>query len=204
MKLASLFALVTLLCSISSYAQLLPPTDTLTKAMQKPLTLVGRYVSPTSSSGRISACVFRNEDVTVVYEYCTKPASPAISVIIFDHALGGKTLQIYAEGTMDPSRIRRAFYYDVFWRASSRQAPEGFTPTLTAPQFRELEQSTKFAAGCSVFFMEGMGEMQLCSPTIEEAEGAAWLAAGALFWSEPGEAWYGFQRHMRSLIDRTL
>lgn len=203
-----LVALITMLFSLGAFAQaLLPnPTDTLNLAMQKPLTFVGKYVSPTSQSGRISACIFRNADVTVVYEYCTKPEAPAVSVIIFDHASGGNTVQIYAEGTMAASRIRRDFYYDVFWRVAARKAPAGFTPTLTPQQMRGLEHDTEFADGCTVFYMEGMGELKRCADSIDSSEGsdaAHWLEAGAQFWDEPGDAWYAFQRHMRTLVDRT-
>ncbi len=188
----------------AAFAQFTPPSPAIDLVLRSPLRLVGKYISHGSQSGTVQSCIFRNADVTVVYQYCLlrgRPTeAPAVSLRIIPHATG-EILRIYAEGTHPATSIRRDSYFDQLWSVSVVSAPAGFSPTMTAAQYREYERAVDRVWGCSVFFMEGTGRIVSCNANVANEVGAPWLAASEPFWIQPSENWYQLQRHMRGLVE---
>ncbi len=194
-----------LLTSLAAHAQLATPVEAIDLAMAKPLKYVGLYKSPGSESGTMKSCVFRNDDVTVVYEYCRKVEAPAVSLRIFVHA-SNSSVNIYAEGALDPSQIRRDFYFDPLWRVRSAFNLPSFKLAMTPAELRAYEIETKNQIGCSVFFMENMGLYERCfaDSGMDEAATAAWIEKTSAFWHEPSESWYEFQKLLRTKVEAAL
>lgn len=194
-----------LLSTVSAQAQMATPAEALDLALAKPLEYVGTYLDPGSESGTMKTCVFRNTDVTVIYEYCRKVEAPAVSVRIYDHATNS-SVNIYAEGSLDASRIRRDFYFDPLWRVRAAFNAPSFKAELTLDELRAYDAETAQQLGCSVFFMEGMDLIERCfgESGMDEEAAAAWIEKASAFWHRPSESWYQFQKLMRTTVEAAL
>ena len=194
-----------LLSSLAAHAELATPVEAIELAMAKPLNSVGLYKSPGSESGTMKTCVFRNEDVTVVYEYCREVEAPAVSIRIFVNA-SNSSINIYAEGALDPSQIRREFYFDPLWRVRGAFNLPSFKLNMTPAELRDYEVETSNQIGCSVFFMQNLGLFERCfdGSGVDEAAAAAWIEKASAFWHEPSESWYEFQKLMRTKVEAAL
>jgi hypothetical protein len=194
-----------LLSSLAAHAELATPVEAIELAMAKPLKYVGLYKSPGSETGTMKSCLFRNADVTVVYEYCRKVEAPAVSIRIFVKE-SKSSVNIYAEGGLDPSTIRRDAYFDPLWRVRAAFNLPSFKHEMTPAKMRNYEIETKNQIGCSVFFMQNMGLFERCfeNSGMDEASTAAWIEKTSAFWHEPTESWYEFQKLMRSKVEAAL
>ena len=196
---------IALLSSIAAHAELATPVEAIELAMAKPLKYVGLYKSPGSESGTMKSCVFRNEDVTVIYEYCRKVEAPAVSIRIFVNA-AKSSINMYAEGGLDPSTIRRDAYFDPLWRVRAAFNLPSYKVGMTPAQLRAYEAETKNQIGCSVFFMQNMGLFERCfaDSGMDEESAAVWIEKTGAFWQEPSESWYEFQKLMRTKVEAAL
>ena len=194
-----------LLSSLAAHAELATPAEAIDLAMAKPLKYVGLYLDPGSESGTMKTCVFRNEDVTVVYEYCRKVEAPAVSVRIFVNA-ANSSINMYAEGGLDPSTIRRDGYFDPLWRVRAAYNFPSFKLGMTPAELRDYEVETSHQIGCSVFFMQNLGLFERCfaDSGMDEESTAAWIEKASAFWQEPSESWYDFQKLMRTKVEAAL
>ncbi len=194
-----------LLSSLAAYAQMATPVEAIDLALAKPLKYVGNYLSPGSESGTMKTCVFSNEDVTVLYEYCRKVEAPAISVRIYVNA-SNSSVNMYAEGALDPSQIRRDFYIDGLWRVRAAFNTESYKPDMTVAEMRAYDEATSQQLGCSVFFMEGLDLIERCfgDSGMDEEATAAWVEKARAFWDKPSESWYDFQKIMRLKVEAAL
>jgi hypothetical protein len=190
----------TLLTSLAAHAALPTPTEAITLALTKPLSYVGKYVSPLSASG-LEHCIFRNEDVTVLYKYCMKDEAPAVSMVFFPKG-SEVAIDLYAEGMMNASLITRDFYFDTLWRVSLTKTAASFSHDMPAEAFGPYEVETDRDLGCVVMYMEQLGEIVRCfeQGTIELEAGAEWLVTAKEFWDKPSDNWYELQLLMRAKI----
>lgn len=196
------FALaITLLSTLSAHAQMATPAESIDLAMAKPLEYVGMYLDPGSESGTMKTCVFHNEDVTVLYEYCRKVEAPAVSIRIYVNE-SGSSVNMYAEGALDASQIRRDFYFDGLWRVRAAFNTASYKPDMTLAELRAYDEETAQQLGCSVFFMEGMDLIQRCfaGSGMDEEATAVWVEKASAFWHKPSESWYAFQKLMRTKV----
>jgi len=196
------FALaIALMSTFAAHAQMATPAESIDLALAKPLQYVGMYVDPGSESGTMKTCVFRNEDVTVIYEYCRKVEAPAVSIRIYVNE-SNSSVNMYAEGALDASQIRRDFYFDPLWRVRAAFNTESYKPDMIVAEMRAYDEETAQQLGCSVFFMEGMDLIQRCfaGSGMDEEATAAWVEKASAFWHKPSESWYTFQKLMRTKV----
>jgi len=198
---ALVLAVATLISSFSVFAALPTPSEVIGLALAKPLELVGKYVSPLSESG-LEHCVFRNEDITLLYKYCMKDEAPAVSITLYPKA-SDVAIEVYAEGTFNASFITREFYFDSLWRVNIAKRAESYLPDMPIEAFAPYEVASDRALGCVVMYMEPIGNIARCFATgsIAQEPGAEWLVAAQAFWDAPTENWYTLQRQMRAAIE---
>lgn len=196
---------IALLSTVAAHAELATPAEAIDLAMAKPLKYVGLYLDPGSESGTMKTCVFRNEDVTVIYEYCRKVEAPAVSIRIFVNA-SNSSINMYAEGELDPSTIRRDAYFDPLWRVRAAYNLPSFKRDMTPGELRDYDVETSNQIGCSVFFMQNIGLFERCfeNTGMDEEATAAWIEKASAFWHEPSETWYEFQKLMRTKVKAAI
>lgn len=201
-----LFALaLTLLTTFAAHAQMATPAEAIELAMKRPLMYVGTYIDPGSESGTMKTCVFRNKDVTILYEYCRKVEAPAVSIRIFVNSTKS-SVNMYAEGELNASEIRRDRYFDGLWRVRAAFNTSSYRPFMNLKAMRAYDEETAQQLGCSVFYMGGLGLIERCfgDSGLNEDESLAWIEKASAFWHEPSENWYEFQKMMRAKVEAAL
>jgi hypothetical protein len=206
MKLITSLALALLFASSAALAQLLaPPQTAIELAQASPLEFVGTYV-PHGGSGRISACVFRNDYATVIYEYCTVPEAPATAIRIYP-AGAGSSVRYYLESDTEPSQTHRRDYEEAFWSVSSRAELPEYRTDMSPAELRDYEQAARVNWACTAMYIHPIGEIFTCNHELQvpfRASADAWLQAAKAFWVEPPVSWYEFLGELRVLVDQHM
>ncbi len=182
---------------------LLTPQVALNLALEKPLKFIGFFVPADAIDPQIPSCLFRNEKVTVMYDYCTKDEQPALGITIHSANLKQGNVFFYAEGAQAVSKLDRKNYFEYLWFVSANKNASGYSHSFSVVDYEKYyrRKLVELGYGCLVSWdRKTAGQSLIRCELSFEANKKLWSLPAERFWKTPSNNWYRLQNVLRSKI----